>query len=151
MLTWNEYFFAMCDVAAMRSKDPSTKVGCVIIGPDMGTRATGYNGFPRGVLDLEERYNDRAIKYLLVEHAERNAMHQCAKVGVPLEGCILYVNNLPPCIECAKAIIQVGIREVNCMVNDIEKFKRWKPNWLLTKTILREAGVHVINHGCVEI
>src|SRR3546814_6598168 len=68
-MNWDQYFIKMAELAATKSKDPSTKVGCVIVGPDNAVRMTGYNGPPRGVLDLPERF-ERPAKYLFTSHAE---------------------------------------------------------------------------------
>lgn len=177
---WDIYFIRLAMEVAKKSKDPSTKVGCIIVGPDNEIRSTGYNGFPRGVRELEggphtpkkidrmlhggiqvtcicgsifqvgpggrvnnwdiisvkspeedmldrvlqnEHFQPRApelssrwerpTKYDFVEHAERNAVYNAARVGVPLKGCRAYLNWEPyPCKECAKAFIQAGIVEV---------------------------------------
>src|SRR5260370_34651295 len=93
------------------SKDRSGGVGCVIVGPDNEVRSTGFNGFPRGVNDEVESRHERPAKYKWTEHAERNAIYNAARVGIPIEGCRIY---LPwfPCMECARAIIQTGIVEL---------------------------------------
>ena len=90
------------------SKDPSTKVGAVIVRPDRSVVSVGYNGFPRGVSDKESRYNDKPTKYSLVVHAEANAILAAKE---PVSDSVLYVT-LFPCNECAKLIIQSGIRTI---------------------------------------
>lgn len=108
---WDEYFMSLCYLVAMRSKDTSTKSGCVIVGPGKEILSTGYNSLPRGMDDsLEERYQ-RPLKYEFFEHCERNAIYNAARNGVSLLGSTLYVNWLP-CMDCARAIIQAGISEV---------------------------------------
>lgn len=92
------------------SKDPSTKVGCVIVGPDRELRSAGYNGLPRGVDDLRERM-ERPAKYLWTSHAEENAVAQAARVGVSMMGCKAYITHAP-CCRCARMLIQAGIKEV---------------------------------------
>ena len=99
------------DAIANLSKDPRTKVGCLIIDNRGAIRATGYNGFPRGVDDDPSRYNDRETKLKLVAHAEANAIANAAAVGTPLAGCSVIVNKFP-CNECAKLIINAGITSV---------------------------------------
>lgn len=104
----DEYYMGMAYAAAQKSKDTSTKVGCVVFGPGGEIRTTGYNGAPRGYDDSDPRLTTRPDKYLLVEHSERNAIYNAARVGIPLHGCTMYVT-WTPCIDCARAIIQAGI------------------------------------------
>ena len=104
--TWDEYFLSLATLAATRSKDPRTKVGCVIVR-DRRVVGTGYNGFPKGVKDgIEERW-EVPEKYIWVSHAEQNAIAMAARDGVALKDSIFYIT-LPPCVECAKLIIQCG-------------------------------------------
>src|SRR3712207_92856 len=83
---WDGYFMVVARAVASKSKDPSTKVGALIVDPSRVIRASGFNGFPRGVLDLPERLADREKKLTMVVHAEMNAICNAARVGVPLEG-----------------------------------------------------------------
>lgn len=111
--SWDEYFIKLAMLVAEKSKDPSTQVGCVIVGPDNEIRSTGFNGFPRGVNELDDTRWERPIKYEWVEHAERNAVFNAAHVGIQLKGCRAYLNWEPhPCINCTKGFIQAGIIEV---------------------------------------
>jgi dCMP deaminase len=106
---WNKRFIELAEHVAQWSRDPSTKVGAVIVNPDnRRIVSVGYNGFPEYVLDTAERYNNRPTKYALVVHAELNAILTAKK---DLTGHWLYVT-LSPCRECAKAIIQCGIKQV---------------------------------------
>jgi len=107
---WDEYYMAMAYMTAMRSKDNSTWIGAVIVGPDGEIRSTGYNGFPRGVKYTEERLQ-RPVKYDFTEHGERNAIYNAARAGVSTNGCTLYTHGLP-CFDCARAVIQSGIKQV---------------------------------------
>lgn len=100
----------MLDLVAARSLDKHTKVGCIIVGINNEIKSTGYNSLPRGVLHLDERL-ERPEKYKWIEHADRNAIYNAARIGVSLENCKMYLS-FYPCIECARAIIQVGIKEV---------------------------------------
>jgi len=143
-MNWDEYFFDICDVVRRKSKDKSTKVGCVIVGEDNGIRSTGYNGFPRGVNDdIDKRY-ERPLKYKFMEHSERNAIFFAAKTGIPLKNCRLYGTQFP-CVDCARAIIQVGIKEVIIDGRDIDKRKdmesRWKDDFEMAKQMFDEANV----------
>lgn len=106
MTDWHDYFMGFARHAATKSKD-TTKVGCVIVGPDKAIRMTGYNGLPPGVADTPERY-ERPLKYPLVSHAEQSAIGRCARNGVSTDGCDMYVTHMP-CSSCMKSIIQAGI------------------------------------------
>ncbi len=94
---WDDRFLNLAKFVAEWSKDPSTKVGAVIVRPDRTVASVGYNGFPRGVLDHVDRYSDRDTKYAMVVHAENNALINARQ---SLEGCTLYVTPLPPCTQC---------------------------------------------------
>jgi len=144
-INWDEYFFKICDAVASKSKDPSTKVGSVIVGLSNEIRSTGYNGFPRGVNDSVERLNDRPTKYQFIVHAELNAILGAARNGVSLVGCSLYTHWYP-CHECAKAIVQSGISQV---IVDGEFMKRrgnqnWEDSFKISEKIFQEAGIDVI-------
>lgn len=116
-MDWDEYFMNMSYLAASRSKDPSTKVGAVIVGPDKHIRGSGYNGIPVGIEYTPSMF-ERPIKYFWFEHAERNAIYAAAKRGQALEGCTLYTGFIP-CVDCARGIIQSGIVEI--VINKLEK------------------------------
>jgi dCMP deaminase len=137
-MKWHEYFLNVCAVVAGKSKDESTKVGAVIVGPDHEIRSTGYNGFPRGVRELKDRQH-RPLKYRYTEHAERNAIYQAARAGVCTNKCTLYVNSLPPCADCARAIIQAGIVEVYFACADVPE--RWYDDWIISQTMFKESDV----------
>lgn len=123
------------------SKDPSTKVGAVIVGSKGQIVSQGYNGFPRGFLDSNERLNNKELKYRYVIHAEANALYNALYNGASVEGCTIYVHGLPCCHECAKAIIQSGIKRV---VYDTDP----KPNWIdktqIALDMFKEANVEVL-------
>jgi len=144
-LTWDNYFLNLCYTVSEKSKDPSTKVGSVIVYPDHGICSTGFNGFPRGVEDNEERYNNRPLKYKIVVHAEANAILNAAFHGHKTDGCTLYVP-WHPCTECTKKIIQAGITEV-VMDPDYpmsESLKdRWKDDHDIASMMFNEAKVKV--------
>ena len=112
-LKWDEYFMGIASLSALRSKDPSTQVGACIVDQVHKVVSIGYNGMPRGVDDEKiswDKGDGLDSKYLYVCHAEFNAILN-TRDGSALNGCILYVT-LFPCNECAKAIIQVGIKEI---------------------------------------
>ncbi len=112
-ITWDEYFMGIAMLSARRSKDPSTQVGACIVNNRNKIMSVGYNGFPLGCSDddfpWERSGDDYETKYPYVCHAELNAILNNG--GSSLEGCKIYVA-LFPCNECAKAIIQSGIKEV---------------------------------------
>jgi dCMP deaminase len=139
---WDRRFLELAGHIAMWSKDPSTKVGCVVVGPDREVRSTGFNGFPRGVADTIERLNDRDLKYPLVCHGEENAILHAARIGVSLKGCIAYINPWPPCTRCARSIAQVGIERIIYLDGPAIP-ERWKSDFDLSMTLLKEAGVKV--------
>lgn len=109
--SWDQLFISMAYLVAMKSKDQSTHMGAVIIGPDNELRSTGYNSFPRGINDDCPERQLRPEKYQWFEHAERNGIYNASRFGAPLKGCRLYTNAIP-CMDCARAIVQAGIIEV---------------------------------------
>lgn len=140
---WNARYMALAQHIATWSGDTSTHVGCVVVGPDKEVRATGYNGFPRGVNDeIAERFN-RPLKYAFTEHAERNAIYNAALYNASLKNCVMYVT-LPSCPDCARAIIQSGIKEVIAMAAPSERSKT-NPEWDdaidISKQMFHESGV----------
>ena len=143
VIGWNDWFFSMARVVAQRSKDRSTQVGCIVVGPDREVRSMGYNGFPRGVDDTREDWHERPMKYLLTVHAEANAVANAARVGVQLKGCIAYVT-LPPCSRCAALLINAGVTTVQFL--DVESWEgqaRWKEEFDLGLELFRQADVRV--------
>jgi dCMP deaminase len=138
---WDEYFFGMCDYIATKSKDQSTKVGAIVVGPHHEIRTSGWNDFPRGVIDDLQERRDKPMKYDFTEHAERNAIFNAARVGIPLNGCTMYIPWFP-CTDCARAIIQVGINELVCLEPDFED-RRWGVSHERASDMLREANINV--------
>jgi dCMP deaminase len=144
--SWDEYFMTLAYLASMKSKDPSTRVGAIIVGEDNEIRSTGYNGLPMGIEDKIERYKDKNYKYLSSNHAEENAILHCARIGVSTKNCILYTC-WTPCSMCAKSIIQAGIKEVvyDCNFPGNEKNnqdKVWQKSMEISKELLLEAKVN---------
>ena len=101
----------MAEHVSKWSRDPSTKCGAVIVRPDKSLASTGFNGFPRGMDDDEELYDNREVKYDRVIHAELNAILSAHE---PVRGYTLYVWPLPTCSRCAVHVIQSGISRVVC-------------------------------------
>jgi len=142
--SWDQYFITMAYLVSMKSKDPSTRVGAVIVGRDNEIRSTGYNGLPRGVDDLPHRYNDKDYKYYACNHAEENAILHCARIGVSAFGCTLYTT-WRPCSYCAKAIIQAGISTVVYHYEFPGNYQSetWGRSMEISNEILTEAKVDI--------
>jgi dCMP deaminase len=138
---WDQRFVALAAHIGQWSKDPSTKVGCVIVGADREIRSTGYNGLPRGVTDTDERLHDRELKLQLVCHAEENAVLHAARIGVSLRDCVVYVHPFPPCVRCARMLIQAGVSAVVYSAGIIPE--RWYADFMLARTLLQEAGIRL--------
>ena len=153
MTNWDQYYADLCLQFAAKSKDPSTKVGACIVGPDMELRGSGYNGFPRGIADTPERLNGRELKNKIVVHAEMNSILAAARVGIPIKGCTMYLWAFdakthvtwggPPCTRCAVEMIQAGIVEVRVPKPDGIP-ERWKDSLNFARDLLLEAGVRYV-------
>ena len=137
-ITWDEYFMGVAMLSSMRSKDPNTQVGACIVSEDNKILSMGYNGFPRGCSDDEFPWAREGApldnKYLYSTHSELNAILNYR--GGSLEGSKLYVT-LFPCNECAKAIIQAGIKTV---IYKEDKYQD-SPSVRASKRMLNAAGV----------
>lgn len=128
-------------IAEIFSKDSSTKVGAIILGPDNEVRSLGYNGAPRGcAADEDARGVERPEKYFWFSHAELNAITNAARVGTPLAGTTLVVTH-PPCMDCARAIVQAGIKQVFCMYPTDEFQDRWIEHIKRTERLFEECNV----------
>lgn len=138
---WDLRFIELARHISGWSKDPSTKVGCVVVGEDREIRSTGFNGFPRGIDDDAERLADREKKYPLICHAEENAIMHAARIGVSLKDSTAYVT-WPPCSRCARSLIQAGIREVVYSSSE-EIPERWLEDFEISTGMLAEANVLV--------
>lgn len=137
-MKWHQRFLDLSDHIASWSRDPSTRVGAVIVRPDRTIASMGYNGFPRGVDDSSDRYNERSVKYQFICHAEANAIVSAKE---DLSNHIIYSSPLHPCNECAKLIIQSGIRKV---VTRPPKDPKWADSFKVASQMFTEAGVEVI-------
>ncbi len=135
---WDARFLELARHVSQWSKDPSTKVGAVIANDQHQVLSIGYNGFPRGVEDRVSRYNDRETKLLFVAHAERNALDNAF---VDVRGATLYTS-LCPCNECAKSIIQKGIKRVVTPPPPVEKVELFK--MYVTTQMFNEADIELV-------
>lgn len=140
-----ERFIALAEHVGTWSKDRSTQVGCVIVGPSSEIRSVGYNGFPRDVEDEVDKRHERPDKYKWTEHAERNAIYNAARVGTPLEGCSIVIPWYP-CADCSRAIIQSGIKEVICN-EPIWEDQTWGRDFQISEQMFEEAGIEVVYAG----
>lgn len=140
---WGNRYLGLAKEISTWSKDPSRKIGAVAVGEKGQILAQGYNGFPRGILDSADRYNDRPTKYKYVVHAEMNVVYNATFNGVSLNGARLFVYGLPVCSECAKGIIQVGIQSVT-IFSEVEVPEIWNDSWVTTQSMFEEAGVSAL-------
>lgn len=136
---WDKRYMEIAREVSRWSKDPSSKIGSVVVDNKGHILCTGYNGFPRGIEDTEERLNDRDLKYSMIVHAEMNAIFNATYNGVCLDGGTMYVSGLPCCSNCALGIISTGIKRV-VMEGDPNN-ERWKNSWLVTSSLFNEAKV----------
>lgn len=174
-IDWDQYFMSLVYMTAMKSRDPRTKIGAVIVTPNRSTNiiptgnaiiSTGYNGLPRGVTyepkayyerqrgletrdqdnEPKETFNDRLVspeKYHWFEHAERNAIYNAARVGVPLEGCIMYTQGTP-CADCGRGIIQSGIKKVIVHSDwEVDNAAKWAESAKRTALMFRESLIEL--------
>ena len=139
MSKWDERYLELAKQIASWSKDPSTQVGCVVVGPDREIRSTGFNGLPRGIEDSEDRLNNREIKYPMICHAEENAIMHAARIGISLKDCTAYVT-WPPCTRCARSLIQAGVSEI-IYPKGIDIPDRWIQDFDLSLKMFKEAAV----------
>ena len=141
MTNWDQRFLNLAKHISEWSKDPSTKVGCIVVGPDREIRSTGFNGLPRGIEDNDERLNNREIKYPLICHAEENAIMHAARIGISLKDCTAYVT-WPPCTRCARSLVQAGVSTI-IYPKDIEIPDRWMEDFNLSLNMLKEAKIDI--------
>lgn len=140
---WEKRMLDLASLVATWSKDPSTKVGAVVMRPDRTIASMGYNGFPRGVADTPRRYENRDIKYAMVVHAEANAIVHSRE---SLAGMTIFLT-LPPCADCAGLIIQSGIKRVVCFEPDPERRSRWGDSFEIMESMLVESDIEFLLVG----
>lgn len=137
---WDLRFLLLSRMIASWSKDPSSKIGAVIVRPNKTIVSLGFNGFPRGVKDYPERYEDRFFKLNVIIHAEMNAILSASE---NLFGTTIYITH-PPCSKCSSMMIQKGIRRVIVIEPDDEFDERWKDAIDLSLEIIEEAGAEML-------
>ena len=143
MISWDDLFMSMVYLVAMKSKDEKTHIGAVVVGEHHEVRSVGYNSFVRGLVDVIPHRQERPEKYYWMEHGERNAIYNATLMGVSLKNCIMYTNGIP-CMDCARAVIQSGIKEVivDKVWND-KNSEKWSEHTKRSLQMFGEVGVKV--------
>lgn len=134
---WDLWYLDLAKKISTKSKDPSTKVGAIIVDENNRPVSFGYNGLPQKIQDTDNRLNNRELKYKLIIHGEMNAFIFAQR---SIRNCTLYTWPFLPCTNCATVFIQAGICRV---VSPINTNERWKENLNLSKELFREAHVSV--------
>lgn len=146
-MNWDNYFKDIAETVKLKSKDESTKIGAVIVGDDNEIISTGYNSFPRGLNDDLPERQERPEKYNWFEHAERNAIYNAARIGVSVKGARMYLTCGVPCIDCARGIINSGIKKIYCVKGESITHglsgKHWEENITKAETMLVECGIEI--------
>jgi len=148
---WDTHFLNLALAHSKMSKDPSTRVGSVIVGPDKELISMGFNGLPRGLADTEERLCNRELKYKLVVHAEMNAVLAGARLGMRLKDTTMYlvaqsvetglIWGGPPCTRCLVEMLQVGISSI--ITTSFKNVpSKWREDLLLSVSLIKEVGLH---------
>ena len=145
---WDRRFLRIAEEVRLWSKDPGTKVGCVLVN-ERRILSTGYNGFPQTISDDLDRYIDREYKLSVTVHAEANAILNAAKNGTKVQGSTLYVT-FPPCSQCASAIIQAGVAQIVCP-DPASAPERWRSNFQAANNLFYEAGVKVLYYSDADL
>ena len=135
---WDARWLEIAGVVSTWSKDPSTKIGAIAV-KDKRLVSTGYNGFPRGIQDYDDRWNNREEKYKYVVHAEMNCIYNANYHNQSLKGSTMYIVGLPVCHECAKGIIQAGVVRVVAQFKDAPL--KWARSTEITEKMFKEAGI----------
>lgn len=145
-VTWDDYFMTMVYLVASKSKDKRTHIGAVVVGPDREVRSLGYNGIPRGLNDDVPKRHEKEEKSFWFEHAERNAVYNATRFGASLKGCVMYTQGVP-CMDCARGILQSGIREVVVDKKWETNTKNWTERNKRTLEMFEEVGLMLRYHN----
>ena len=144
-MEWDRYFLNIAEQVKEKSKDKRTHIGAVIVGKDNEIVSTGYNSFPRGINDNIEERQERPEKYYWIEHAERNAIYNAARIGVSLRESTMYLTCGIPCSDCAKGIISSGIKRIHCKIKDTTRNREyWDEHAKRSLQMFKESGVDII-------
>lgn len=142
-MNWVSYYKQLANTVKLKSKDKYTQIGAVIVGKDGEIVSTGYNSFPRGLDDGLDYRQERPEKYYWFEHAERNAIYNAARIGVSTKGTTMYLSCGLPCADCARGIINSGIKRIFCERVDVTKGEMWKESQERSWDMFMETGVKV--------
>ena len=145
---WDRRFLRIAEEVRLWSKDPGTKVGCVLV-TDRRMIASGYNGFPSTLSDSLDLYEDRDYKLAVTVHAEANAILNAAKNGAKTQSCTAYVT-FPPCSQCAAALIQAGVSKVICP-DPAKAPERWRASFKLANEMLYQSGVKLLYYSEIDL
>ena len=140
---WDVRFLDLAHLVSTWSKDPSTKVGAVIVRPDRTIASVGFNGFPQQMNDDPELYNNREQKYSRVIHGEINAL---IFVREPIKGYTLYTYPFMPCDRCCVQMIQAGIIRIVTPRATEDQLLRWQDSFTKTRNYCKEVGVELIEY-----
>ena len=139
----NKIFINIAKEVSNFSKDPRRKIGAISVDNDKKILSTGYNGFPRGILDSEEDWNNREIKNKFVVHAEANMVYNATYTGVSLKDSTIYVYGLPVCSNCALSLIQSGVKKVIYYHDYIAGDEKWIESFKETQQLFTMAGIDI--------
>ena len=145
---WDRRFLRIAEEVRTWSKDPGTKVGCVLV-QDRRMIASGYNGFPSTLSDSLSLYEDRDYKLAVTVHAEANAIMNAAKNGAKTQSCTAYVT-FPPCSQCAASLIQAGVEKVVCP-DPANAPERWRASFKLANEMLYQSGVKLLYYSEIDL
>jgi dCMP deaminase len=144
-MNWTEYFLEIAEQVKLKSKDQSTQIGAVVVGEGRNVLSTGYNSLPRGLDDSKQERQERPEKYFWMEHAERNAIYNAARIGVSLKNSTIYLTSGLPCMDCARGIVNSGIKTVYCkQVCTTKNRDKWDESQKKSLELLRECDIDVI-------
>jgi dCMP deaminase len=138
LTNWDKRFLDLAELVSSWSKDPSTKVGAVIVDDQNIIVSVGFNGFPKGIED-NDRLNHRDSKYQIIVHAENNALMFAKR---PLDNCTIYTYPFMPCPRCAGMIIQSGIKRVVSYKNTTDRM-RWELDFSISRELFNEANIQL--------
>jgi dCMP deaminase len=139
-LSWDLFYLSLAAATRRKSKDPSTKVGSILVRPNNTVASLGFNGIPSRIPDSADILNNRELKYLYIQHAEINCLNFCN--DATLVGYTLYVYPLKPCPACTLQLISKGISKV-VMVDKPSLQPIWDESWKLSKQMLEASGVEI--------
>lgn len=143
-IEWALRFKEVAEVIKGWSKDQSTQIGAVIADKDNTILSTGYNSFPRGIIDTIDERQERPEKYFWMEHAERNALYNLARTGACSKGATMYLTCDIPCADCSRGIINSGITRIWVVKTNMDPSKPWLESSIRSLAMFKEAGVDVV-------